>query len=224
MNLLDLDYVNIYKVIKRNTAEILEEDESGIFVFDKKSEIFIIACDDTNKGLSWVDKHYKGNYLINVCVNEELANIIFKKYNKRIMKTCYQVVYLKKELLELDDKYPIRDATMDDKQFILDNYHILDDEEINRIIENKEIFMIEKDGDVAGFIGEHGEGSMGMLFIKEDYRKLGLATNLEKFMINKTIEEGYIPFGHIVDDNYKSLNLQKKLGLEIAPGFNYWII
>lgn len=223
MKLDDIEYLGIDKVIKRNTAEIIKEDDDGIFVYDKKSETYMIACDDTQKGIRWFEECAKEYDLINVCGNDELADILYKKYNKKYCMKCYQVAYMKKEPFILDDVNNIRCANYDDAEFLYQNYHFSTPDEVKECIDHNPMFIIEYNGDRAGFIGEHYEGSMGMLFIKEEYRKLGLATALEKYLINYTLKEGYIPFGQIIYDNYKSFNLQNKLGLDISKKFVYWI-
>lgn len=42
-------------------------------------------------------------------------------------------------------------------------------------------------------------------------------------MINRFLEEGRVPYAHIIVDNEKSMNLQKKLGYEVADKKIYWL-
>ena len=76
---------------------------------------------------------------------------------------------------------------------------------------------------LVGFIGEHLEGSMGMLYIFPEYRRKGFASALEKIYISKTIEKGFIPFGQVEKSNRESLNLQKKIGMTQSDKIICWM-
>lgn len=76
---------------------------------------------------------------------------------------------------------------------------------------------------LAGFIGLHGEGGIGMLEVFPEYRRRGLAAALVQGMVRRRLAEGAIPFGHIVKGNEPSLRLQKKLGFRFSEEFVYWI-
>lgn len=80
-----------------------------------------------------------------------------------------------------------------------------------------------KSGEFVGFIGRHPEGSMGLLQVFPEYRRQGYGEELESFMINRFLEEGRVPYAHIIVDNEKSMNLQKKLGYEVADKKIYWL-
>ena len=54
-------------------------------------------------------------------------------------------------------------------------------------------------------------------------RRQGYGEELESFMINRFLEEGRVPYAHIIVDNEKSMNLQKKLGYEVADKKIYWL-
>ena len=74
-----------------------------------------------------------------------------------------------------------------------------------------------------GFIGRHPEGSMGLLLVLPEYRRRGYGAELESFMIEKILGEGRIPYAHIIEDNFNSLSLQRKLGCEAAEEKVYWL-
>ncbi|MBQ3898399.1 MAG: GNAT family N-acetyltransferase, partial [Lachnospiraceae bacterium] len=74
-------------------------------------------------------------------------------------------------------------------------------------------YGIFENGEIAGFIGCHGEGSIGMLYIDEKYRHKGYAADLESFMFNRDLEHGRIPYGQVVLGNEASVKLQEKIGV-----------
>ena len=80
----------------------------------------------------------------------------------------------------------------------------------------------DQEGNLVGFIGEHLEGSMGMLYIYPEHRRQGYAEALEKIGFAKNLEKGLIPFGQVETDNLPSYELQKKMGLTQADKLVYW--
>lgn len=78
-------------------------------------------------------------------------------------------------------------------------------------------------GTLAGFIGVHQEGSMGMLEVFPEYRRQGLGYALEAELIRRLMEAGAVPYCQVVHDNEASLRLQKKLGLTRSGEFVFWL-
>jgi GNAT superfamily N-acetyltransferase len=81
---------------------------------------------------------------------------------------------------------------------------------------------VNEKGEIIGFIGEHPEHALGMLYIDEAYRRQGIGRALEQALINKFIDEGKIPFDHVVITNDKSIHLQNSLGMTLSEGNIYW--
>lgn len=219
----DICYIGIEKVLLRGTADVIVEDDDGILVYDNKSELYMLACSSTEKGIKWFDYIKKDIDILNVCGNDSLAQAAFEYFGFKRNIKCYQVAYTRKEKMPVDPTLLIRRAEERDCQFICDNYHFDTVDEVKSFIKKNDMFVCEMDNKAVGFIGEHEEGSMGMLFVDDSYRRHGIATSLENYMINHTLDQNYIPFGQIICDNYKSNNLQKKLGLEESKKFVYWM-
>ena len=78
-------------------------------------------------------------------------------------------------------------------------------------------------GNFVGYIGQHPEGSMGLLLIFPEYRRHGYAEELESYQINEIRAEGRTPYAHIITDNFKSISLQKKLGANVADDLVIWM-
>ena len=80
-----------------------------------------------------------------------------------------------------------------------------------------------KNGELAGFIGTHSEGSMGILQILPEYQHQGLGITLEAAMIAFELQKGHVPYGQLFTDNVRSRNLQEKLGMTFADGQIAWL-
>lgn len=76
---------------------------------------------------------------------------------------------------------------------------------------------------IAGFIGMHPEGSMGLLEVLPEYRRRGYGYLLEAYLIRLHLQRGWTPYCHVVKGNEASLRLQKKLGFEFAEKPAIWV-
>ena len=218
-----IENLNFKHVIDRGTGRIIVHTEKELIVFDERSKTLMIACDDAHEGLEELDKIDMSDIFLVLTSNLKLGNLIYDKYKFTGKMNCYQVAYLQKGVPLLDGELSFREATLDDFSFIISEYNHISEEDIKKAIERKNIIIGYKDGKAVGFIGEHQEGSMGMLQVLSDYRRCGYGQELEKEMISRTISKGFIPFAQIVEDNTASICLQKKLGLSKSDNLIMWM-
>jgi GNAT superfamily N-acetyltransferase len=102
-------------------------------------------------------------------------------------------------------------------------YDLVSPEELRRIVKRRKLLLGHDRGNPVGFIGEHLEGSMGLLYVFPEYRRHGYAVALEKAMIARTLKEGFIPFGQVEKGNHASLALQKKIGMTVSDNLICWM-
>ena len=76
---------------------------------------------------------------------------------------------------------------------------------------------------LAGFVGFHEEGSMGLLEVLPDYRGRGLGRALEAAAVNLALARGQLAFDQVVVGNDVSLALQRKVGLTVSPRMMFWL-
>jgi len=137
---------------------------------------------------------------------------------------CYQAAYKGKEPVPEYEVPGIefRPLTEENLSFVRKNYD--DDEEYMKSrIEYGMIGAFDEKGNCAGFIGFHGEGSMGLLTVLPEFRRKGIGIALEAKNLNRRLSEGRIPFGHVVVGNEKSEGLQKKIGMEFSDKIVTWV-
>ena len=105
------------------------------------------------------------------------------------------------------------------------HYHLFEDTEpyITSRIAAGRMWGVFDGGSLAGFIGTHVEGSMGILEVLPEYRRRGYGLALEQFLIAWHLERGWTPFGHVIDGNEASIRLQKKAGLVCAELPTIWM-
>ncbi len=150
--------------------------------------------------------------------------ILFERAGKLDMMPCHQICYTSGKLFEEPkiEGIEFHDLTEEDIPFVMQEYE--DDE---RYIKNRVkagmIGAFNEKGECVGFIGTHGEGSIGLLKVIPEYRRKGIANALEARMMNRKIKTGETPFAHVVVGNYKSIALQNKMGMEIADKIVTWV-
>ena len=78
-----------------------------------------------------------------------------------------------------------------------------------------------ENNELIGIIGRHVDHSIGMLYVKEKFRKKGYGSIILKAGFN--FWENQIPFSHIVVGNIASEKLHKKLECKIGKKIVYWL-
>lgn len=237
MDLNAIENLNIDRVIKRGTAQIIEKTDDAILLKDTKSKALMLACDDVSKGMEILKQNIddtKRNIgdtkqnngetkpLIMIS-NAELGRRVADKFGYENIMECYQMAFLSKEPPKADDVLEYKTATMEDFPLISREYGLVSKEELKELIERGNIVMGYENSSPVGFIGEHMEGSVGLLQVLQEHRRKGYGTALEIEMIRRTLEKGYIPFGQVVVGNTASHELQKKLGLTKSEGTIFWM-
>lgn len=211
----------IIEPIRRNTAEILYSDKNTVFIKEQKSKLHMISSTNFEKGIQLIDSLEECNGIA-VC-QESMADYVFKKFKFTERFQCFQAAYMKKDRLIVKDDLEIREMSEDEVNIILRHYDKLSRKEIEELIKEGSLFGGYKDGVLVGFIGNHFEGSMGLLEVLPKYRCLGYGTILESFMVNKMLEKGLVPFAQIETFNKKSIALQRKLGFTISEEIMCWM-
>ena len=105
----------------------------------------------------------------------------------------------------------------------MEHYQMLSPAELAEVVRRKSILLGYDRGQLVGFIGEHLEGSMGLLYVFPEYRRKGYGTALQKAFIAKTMERGWTPFGQVEKSNLNSLKLQEKIGMTCSDDLIVWM-
>lgn len=82
--------------------------------------------------------------------------------------------------------------------------------------------LIKLNGDPAAWGLLHGNYSIGFLYTKNKYRRMGFAHDVLISLVEKVRKSGIIPYLYVVTDNMRSLNLIKKTGFQ-ENGIYSWM-
>lgn len=157
--------------------------------------------------------------------DEATKDILMAQGDYVVWDEFYQALW-QRELpeIELPEGVTLRPLTQDDMEFVVANYHNPGAYESHiraRIAEG--MIGAEVNGRLAGFIGVHQEGCMGLLEILPEYRRLGLGRALEAAIIHQQVGRGRLPYGHVRTGNDASIALQKKMGMDFLERKVYWL-
>lgn len=225
-----LFHMDMIELIRHNQAEAIYLLPDGVMIRDSVSKAWLITAENKDAGerlLSCV----KDNAGVFCCHQRFVAESVRDRFGKTFLTECYQLVYTKKTPFDCPEGEtgvtlrPMDESYADE---VFSHYNVLHTrDEIQRFLQKGFLcgaFLMEEGQEkLAGFIGLHEEGAMGMLEVFEPYRRKGIAQALEKFQINRMLEKGRTPYGQVFSDNEASLKLQEKMGFKRCPKKIYWI-
>ena len=79
-------------------------------------------------------------------------------------------------------------------------------------------------GRLVGFVGEHPEGSMGMLEVFEEARGQGWGRALSAAKVRQVLAAGRVPWAQVWPDNAASLALVRSMGFEVLNAERMWFV
>ena len=215
----------IMQVLRRGTAQIYNKEEDGIFLRDTQSGAYMLCTEDIEKGKFWLRQHEAAHYELMELRQKELAEYCRSRYGFGTVMECRQAVWLQQEEPDkAQGDLIITEPSAKELDIIADTYKRLEKEEIMQIHALHNLYAGRtQDQKMAGFIGMHTEGSIGLLEVFPEQRRHGYGLDLERFMIRKVRSQKLIPYGQIEVWNETSMNLQRKIGMTITEESIYWL-
>ena len=205
--------------IRRSLCDILYAAEDGVLIKAKCAPTFMLSCDNTEAALRITEG--RGITLLTVHQTEQ-KEVLCEALGLHAGEECWQGVYTKTEPLPEDGT----DIRLLDRRYaktVSEVYRRLTEKEAESMLERGMLYGAFIDGELAGFIGWHEEGSEGMLEVLPPYRRRGLALALEKRIVNIDLARGHVPFGQLYLWNEPSRRLQKKMGMDFAEKHVCWL-
>ena len=164
----------------------------------------------------------------------EMVPFMEKYFHLKTDMECIQGAYTRKEKLPVrglygpdgrgENGFSIRVLSEEFIPFVTEHYSEIGTEEyVTDRIRHGAVYGAFYDEKIDGFIADHEEGSIGMLYVLPEYRKRHVAMALETYCMNLAIDRGEIPYGQIVLGNEPSIGLQEKMGICFAKGTVVWM-
>ena len=217
--------VDMLQCIRRGSADIIVAEESGVLLQDKISNIYMIFTLSEDFMKSIINKILDVDTI--VLHNEFEYKLLKDKINFSEEMICYNAVYLQDKYIE-QSNFEIKIEVLKEEfiELVKNNYSELslcNGGYIEERVKDKEMYGAFLGNKLAGFIGTHEEGSIGMLEVIPEFRGKGIGSELERYAINRAIAKGRYPYCQVKEDNEISMKLQKSLGMEISKTKVYWL-
>ncbi|MBP5617954.1 MAG: GNAT family N-acetyltransferase [Clostridia bacterium] len=222
MNSREIDRLGIDRVMQRGRGEIVAEPEGALLVRDRISGALMLACDDRRVGKTLLDRYVDSACDLLMVADHALGMASFEQCGFSDKLECYQVVYCG-DMPVGDDRLTYRVAEESDLPMLTATYRFISAEEIAELVKMRTILLGYDRDQLVGFVGEHLEGSMGLLHVFPEYRRQGYGSALQKEYMIRTMKLGFVPFGQVEKNNAASLCLQKKLGLQLSDNLIVWM-
>jgi GNAT superfamily N-acetyltransferase len=222
MNIDRLEYLGFARVLRRGSGEILAEQADALLIRDRVSGAYLLACEDAAVALPLLDRFAGPDCRLLMVSNEAIGAAAFGRYGFTEKLECFQAAYYGEKPAE-DPGLRFRRAEAGDLPLLLEYYRRISPEELAQVVSRGSV-LLGYDGDrLVGFIGEHLEGSMGLLYVLPEYRRRGWGAALQKRLLAETLDAGFLPFGQVEQHNLASLRLQKKLGMTVSDRLIVWM-
>ena len=216
-------FIHMMETLARGWGEVLYAEEKNVLIYLPGIGNAMLNAED--------EEHLEKMLpLIPAGVREHSMVTVTDRWNDRISEAlgyhgsmlCSQACYTRGEPLPVKHK-DIRQLTEEQIPYVTEHYHLGSEEYVRERIGAGAVFGVYIEGMLCGFIGSHDDGSMGMLYVEDAYRRQGLAASLESYLINRQREQGFVPYAHIVDGNEASIRLQENLGLNLSEPVIWWL-
>jgi len=232
-----LHHMDMLEALRRGNAEILYFEEDGVLLKEKNSGAYLFTTKDRESGEKILIKVFSGEDSLSgriLSKREEVKLLVSHQdfmnaflcdfFSIDLEMECIQVVYTRREPLPIKKGMDIRRLDGRFLEVLEKQYHAYVEEGyVEEQLKSGVMYGIFEEAQLAGFIGMHKEGSIGMLKIFEPYRNKGYAKALEAFCINLHLKNGWMPFGQIEVGNERSFKLQESLHLYPAREKLYWL-
>ena len=213
--------IHIMELLSRGNGEVLYHEEDNLLVFDRKSGAYVMTAADLEQTDKMCGRIPADADMFVIC-QEFLVELLCEKFGVLPSIRCVQACYTRKETLPVKHK-DIRKLDESFLDYVAEHYYCGTREYMQERISAGAMYGAFDGERIMGFIGLHDEGSMGLLYVEEAYRRQGVAASLESYLINRQLEWGWIPYGQISIDNEPSKKLQDKLGLYLSAGNVWWL-
>lgn len=218
-----LHHMDMLQPIRRGSAEVLAANPRGVLLLEKVSRTHMLTVEAPEYAEEFLGQ-IENPYLMAVH-QEVLAEEAARRFGLRPTMCCHQAAWLRPAPPPVPETpFRVEALGMD----MAADIHALYSHDIGReYVEGRlaagEMFGAFRDGKLAGFIGLHEEGSMGMLEVLPAFQRMGVGTLLVAFLCGRLMEGGLTPFSQFTLDNLASRRLHEAMGFSISTDLVYWL-
>lgn len=230
-------HIDMIELINRGRARIVYHDADEILLRDIVTGIYFHTRMSGVPQMEWKLplKLAKDERIECIVLHQrEMVPLMEMHFHLKEDMECLQGAYTRREKLSVrglygpdgrgENGFSIRTLTEEFIPFVAEHYsEIGSPEYVTERILHGAVYGAFYEEKIVGFIADHEEGSIGMLYVLPEYRKRHVAMALETYCMNLAVERGEIPYGQVVLGNEASIRLQEKMGICFAKGTVVWM-
>lgn len=222
-----LQHIDMLEAIDRGKAILQLASERGVTLYHTECEAIMISATTSDAANEMLASDIVRGQPVDLVVAHQLFSAQAAQQQLGLGESVpyWQAAYLGNDPLPADHNaceiHPLDQRHLD---FVHEHYsHDSERDYLMERLETGVLFGAFVGGELAGFIGQHAEGSIGMLEVLPAFRRRGIAEALESYAANLFLSKGNIPFLQIAIGNGASLSLQEKLKFDLAKEPVYWV-
>lgn len=212
--------ITLIQSIEKSNASIIYFDNCCVLLFDKVSKTMMLSSKtmkSTIKALDSLTQPY--DFLM---IQDEYSKIVQDRFNLIHSADYYQAVYISNRRID-SDKLEFQLVNEDDFDVVLKYYQTDNYTYLKQRCDSHQLWVGKCNKTIIGFIGIHDEGSIGLLYVRAEYRRMGYGEVLLEFMTNYFLENNWVPYSQISIDNTASIMLHKKVGYVLSETNVVWL-
>ncbi|WP_326974929.1 GNAT family N-acetyltransferase [Caproicibacter sp. BJN0012] len=210
--------------VRRGSARVLAASGSGVLLYDRDSGTHMLSAEDGETARRMLSG--LGASELFVAHQECCAAAAEEKFGLCHRMPVCNAAYLQKEPIQ-ESASPALIRRLDEGflPFVREHYqNVSEDGYLLGRLRAGVMFGAFVEGEPAGFIGMHEEGSMGLLEVLPRFRRRGIAVMLETFLANRLLKGGAVPYAQIKAGNEVSVALHRRLGFRMSDYSICWLM
>lgn len=217
-----IGHLDMSEPIRRGHAQIVfADEENGVCLIEKNSGGYFLSAADEQTGKLMLDRISDCKL---ICLHQEfLYEMARDKFFFNEQLQVRQYGYFGELIPERETEMRIEPIQEKDLSIVLDQYHVYSMDELIWLMNREYLFGGYVENELVGFVGIHPEGSLGLLKVLDEHLRKGYGKQLEVFITNHVIKQGWIPFGQVAKGNQASIALQSSLGVTPSDNWIYWM-
>lgn len=159
-----IENIEIYEPLRLGQGKIIYQGNDGIIMHELRSDALMISMNDVHHFIDIYEKENLQRLTLIDVKQENIKDILCQKYQHPFQFACYQAVYTKKEKVDIICPKNVTIQLLDQSylSLVCDKYHYVNSCDLQKKMEKGHLWGLFEDHQIAGFIGIHDEGSMGL--------------------------------------------------------------